>query len=145
MVHIRRAELILGFEQGAKEPNPRMLRALAEALSVEPVQLLFLPNGLDLKALQLVSGLGAADLASSAHVSLSSYHEWESGHSLPLANSRILSALARRLNVSTAEIVSALKRPEAASRERGDSDGRGVCGELQCAHSPSMPPELQES
>lgn len=127
------------------EPNPRMLRALAEALSVEPVQLLSLPNGFDLKALRLVSGLSAADLANSAHVSLPSYHEWESGHSLPLANSRILSALARRLDISTAEIVSALKRPEAASRERGDNDGRGVCGEGQSANSPNMPPELQES
>ena len=87
-----------------------MILALAEALTVEPMQLLLLPNGVDLEALRLVSGLSAADVAQSAHVSLRSYLDWEAGHWLPLANSRILAALGCRLDVSTAEIVKALKR-----------------------------------
>jgi transcriptional regulator with XRE-family HTH domain len=133
MVHIRTGERILDFERGAREPNPRMIVALAEALTREPMQLLLLPNGVDLEALRLVSGLSAADVATSAHVSLGSYLQWEAGHSLPLANERILSALARRLKVSTVEIVDALKRGEIASRESGDDYGPCVCEERQAA------------
>lgn len=118
MAHIRVGERILEFEKGAKEPNPRMILALVEALTIEPTQLLVLPDGVDLEALRLVSGPSAADVAQSAHVSLRSYLDWEDGHGLPLANSRILAALARRLDVSTGEIVNALKRAEDVSRER---------------------------
>jgi transcriptional regulator with XRE-family HTH domain len=136
MVHILVGERILGFERGASEPNPRMLLALAEALAMEPMQLLLLPNGVDLEALRLVSGLSAADVAQSAHVSLRSYLECEAGHCLPLANERILAALARRLDVSPVESVNVMKRREAANRERGDSHYHRVCGEGQSAHSP---------
>lgn len=110
MVHISAGERILDFERGANEPNPRILLALAEALTVEPMQLLLLPNGVDLKALRLTRGLSAANLAESAHVSLRKYIEWEAGYNLPLDNQRILSALARKFGVSRTEIVNALRR-----------------------------------
>jgi transcriptional regulator with XRE-family HTH domain len=115
MVHIPRGERILGFERGVNETNPRMILALAEALTVEPMQLLFLPNGVDLEALRIASGLSAAEMARSAHVSLRSYLRWESGHNLPLDNERILSALALRLGISSAQIMNALHRCAVAS------------------------------
>lgn len=110
MVHISAGERILDFERGANEPNPRILLALAEALTVEPMQLLLLPNGVDLKALRLTRGLSAANLAESAHVSLRAYIEWEAGHNMPLDNQRVLSALAGKLGVSKTQIGNALRR-----------------------------------
>lgn len=109
MVHVGLEERILRFERGVNEPNPRMIVALAEALGVDPMRLLLLPNGIDLEALRLASGRGAADLAHSVHVSLRAYLNWESGLDLPLEDQRILAALARELGVSTAQIVTALR------------------------------------
>jgi len=48
-----------------------------------------------------------ARLASSVHVSLRSYLQWESGQDLPLRDGRILAALGRELHVPTDRIVTA--------------------------------------
>ncbi len=122
MVHLGLGERILRFEGGANEPNPRMIVALAEALGVNPMQLLLLPNGIDLKALRLASGRGASDLAQTVHVSLHAYLNWESGLDPPLDDQRILAALARELGVSTAQIVTSLRR-QAADVHETDRDG----------------------
>lgn len=100
-------ERILKLEQGATEPHPRLIVMLAEVLAVEPLQLLLLPNGVDLRALRLLVGRSAADLASSVHVSLHSYLQWESGQDLPLGDGRILVTLARELRVPPDRIVAA--------------------------------------
>jgi transcriptional regulator with XRE-family HTH domain len=123
IINLRLRERILDIERGIDEPNPRLILALAEGLTVDPIQLLFLPNGVDLRALRLASGLGAAELAQAAHVSVRSYLRWESGENLPLENDRILCALARRLDASSAQILHALHprevpQPTGTSRER---------------------------
>lgn len=101
---------IAQFEQCAKEPNPRMIVALAAALAVDPLQLLHLPNGLDLRALRLTAGRTEQQVAQSTHVAPRSYRKWESGRSLPSGNERIIEALAQEMSVSTAQIRAALKR-----------------------------------
>jgi len=106
-VRLGAGERILKLERGATEPSPRLIVELAEALAVEPVQLLLLPNGVDLQALRLIAGRSAADLASSVHVSLRSYLQWESGQGPPLRDGRILAALARELHVPTDRIMTA--------------------------------------
>ncbi len=111
-------ERILKLEQGATEPHPRLIVMLAEVLAVEPLQLLLLPNGVDLQALRLIVGRSAADLASSVHVSLRSYLRWESGQDLPLRDGRILATLARELRVPPDRIVTAF--PHSAGHETGD-------------------------
>ncbi len=103
-VRLGPGERILKLEQGATEPNPRLIVKLADALAVEPLQLLLLPNGVDLQALRLIAGRSAADLASSVHVSLRSYRQWESGQGLPPGDGRVLAALARELHVPTEQI-----------------------------------------
>ncbi len=129
MVHVGAGERILGFERGAVEPNPRIILAMAQALTVEPMQLLLLPHGVDLEALRLASGRNPADMARSVHVSLRSYLEWESGRSLPLENDRILSALTRALGCSRDQMVSALQN-RAASEPREPIKQRDVAGEV---------------
>ncbi len=82
---------------------------LAAALAVDPLQLLHLPNGIDLKALRLLAGRTELQVAQSAHVAPASYLKWESGRSLPSKNQRIIEAPAQGLSVSTAQIRAALK------------------------------------
>ena len=77
------------------------------------MQLLVLPNGVDLRALRLASGLSTAELAQTAHVSVRSYLRWDSRQNLPLDNDRILCALAGSLDAFPTQIVSALHRCEA--------------------------------
>ena len=49
LVRIEAGERILGFERGAAEPTARIIVAIAEALGVKPMQLLLLPDGVDLE------------------------------------------------------------------------------------------------
>ncbi len=104
----------MAFERGSVEPNARVIVALARALTVEPMQLLLLPNGVDLEALRLASGQGPADVAQSVRVSLRLYLEWESGRNLPLDDARLGLALTRALSCSIEQVVRALL----ASRHR---------------------------
>ncbi len=118
MVDIGAGERILGYERGTVEPNARILVAIAETLTVEPMQLLVLPNGVDLEALRLASGQSPTNVAQSVHVSLRSYLKWESGCSQPPEDDRIWSALTRSLGCSTDQIVRALQasRPHRAAQ-----------------------------
>lgn len=75
---------ILLFEQRAKEPNPRMIVALAAALAVDPLQLLLLPNGIDLRALRLIAGCTELQVAQSAHVAPQSLPEMGVGAEPPV-------------------------------------------------------------
>ncbi|GAC1336358.1 MAG: hypothetical protein NVSMB17_19910 [Candidatus Dormibacteria bacterium] len=108
IVHLDAGERILAFERGTLEPNARIIVALAEALTLEPMQLLLLPNGVDLAALRLASGQGPAEVAQSVRVPLRLYLEWESGGNLPLEDARLGMALTRALSCSTEQIVQAL-------------------------------------
>ncbi len=108
MVRIQGGELIRRFEQGAVEPNARMIVTLAEALGVDAVALLVRPHGNELKALRLASGRSPADMAAAVHVSVHSYLEWEAGQNLPLYNDRILTQLTDTLRCSRDDILTAL-------------------------------------
>ncbi len=66
-VRLGPGERILKLERGATGANPRLIVKLADALAVEPLQLLLLPHGIDLQALRLIAGRSAADLASLIH------------------------------------------------------------------------------
>ena len=117
MVNLRSGERILRFERGDLKPSPRMFRALADVLTVDPVDLLALPNGVDLVALRLMSGFSPEQVAQAAHVSLRSYREWESGLEIPLKDERILSGLAEKLRVPMAEVARALTAHQVEPRE----------------------------
>ena len=104
-------ERIRGFERGIVEPTARVIVAMAKALSVDPMQLLLLPEGVDLRALRLASGQSPAELAESVHVSLRTYLKWESGFDVPLEDDRIRSALTGALSCSNDQMVTALQAP----------------------------------
>lgn len=117
IVDVAGGERISGWERGENEPRARVIPELAHALGVDPLELLALPHGVDLRALRLVAGRTAPELARSLNVSLHSYLRWEAGQrlSLPVGDRRILTALSRELGVSTPQILEALHRSRAAA------------------------------
>ncbi len=127
IVHLDAGERILAFERGTVEPNARIIVALAGPLTVEPMQLLLLPNGVDLEALRLASGQGPAEVAHAVHVSLRMYLKWEAGRNLPLEDARLGLALTRALSCSTEQLVEALltSRQQQAAGLQGISQPGG--------------------
>ena len=117
IVDVAGGERISGWERGENEPRARVIPGLAQALGVDPLELLSLPNGVDLRALRLVAGRTAPELARALNVSLHSYLRWEAGQrlSLPVGDRRILEALSRELGAPAPQILEALHR----SRDAG--------------------------
>ena len=108
IVDVAGGERISGWERGANEPRARIIPELARALGVDPMELLSLPHGVDLRALRLAAGRSAPELAGRLHISLHTYLRWESGQRLPRGEPRIAAALAHELRVSKARVVAAL-------------------------------------
>ena len=70
IIDLRLGDQILNLELGIDRAwTSWIILALAQALTVEPMQLLSLPNGIAPRALRLASGLRAEQLAQAAHVS----------------------------------------------------------------------------
>ena len=109
IVDVAGGERVSCWERGVSEPRARIIPVLARALGVDPLELLSLPNGVDLRALRLVAGRTAPELAQAVHVSVHSYLRWECGQRLPLGDERILAGLGRELGVATTRVVEAMR------------------------------------
>lgn len=112
IVDVAGGERVSGWERGANEPRARIIPELAAALGVDPLDLLDLPNGVDLRALRLVVGRTAPELARAVHVSVHTYLRWEAGLRLPTGQEQILAALCRELGVTKPRLLEALGRPQ---------------------------------
>ena len=106
IVDVAGGERVSGWERGVGQPRARII----PGLDVDPLELLFLPNGVDLRALRLAAGRTAPELAQAVHVSVHSYLRWESGQRLPLQDDRMLGNLSGQLGVPVAAVVEALNR-----------------------------------
>lgn len=118
IVDVAGGKRVSGWERGVGQPRARVIPGLAGALDVDPLELLFLPNGVDLRALRLAAGRTAPELAQAVHVSVHSYLRWESGQRLPLQDDRTLGNLSGQLGVPVAQVIEALNR----SRGSEESD-----------------------
>jgi len=123
IVDVAGGERVSGWERGVGQPRARIVPDLARALGVDPLALLSLPNGVDLRALRLVAGRTAPDVAHAVNVSVHTYLRWEAGQRLPLDDKRTLAALSRQLQVSVARIIEALE----SSRGAGAPDETTPC------------------
>jgi len=117
IVDVSGGERVSGWERGVGQPRARIIPDLARALGVDPLELLSLPNGVDLRALRLVAGRTAPELAQAVNVSVHTYLRWEAGQRLPLGDTRTLASLGRQLGVPVERIVEALE----ASRGSGST------------------------
>ena len=107
-------ERVSEWERGVAEPRARLVPRIAEALEVPPIDLLVLPAGVDLRALRLMAGRSAPEVATSLNVSVHTYLRWEAGERLPLSDERILITLSRQLGIPLRDVLDAL------ARTRGD-------------------------
>jgi len=117
IVDVAGGERVSGWERGVGQPRARIIPDLARALGVDPLELLSLPNGVDLRALRLVAGRTAPELAQAVNVSVHTYLRWEAGQRLPLGDTRTLASLSRQLGVPVERIAKALE----ASRGSGST------------------------
>lgn len=117
IVEIAGGDRVSGWERESTQPRARIIPDLARALGVDPLELLSLPNGVDLRALRLVAGRTAPELALAVNVSVHTYLRWEAGQRLPLGDTRTLASLSRQLGVPVERIAKALE----ASRGSGST------------------------
>lgn len=113
-VGIAGGERVSEWERGVAEPRARLVPRIAEVLGVSPVELLSLPAGVDLRALRMMAGRSAPEVATSVNVSVHTYLRWEAGERLPFSDRRILIALSRQLGIPLRDLFDAL------ARTRGD-------------------------
>jgi transcriptional regulator with XRE-family HTH domain len=111
-VGIAGGERVSEWERGVTQPRARLIPQLAGALGVPPKELLSLPAGVDLRALRLIAGRSAPDVATAVNVSVHTYLRWEVGERLPLADRRMLVTLSRVLGAPLAEVRVALARSQ---------------------------------
>ena len=99
-------------------PAIRMIPAVAAALGVSPLELLAMPNGVDLKALRFASGRTAAEIAAQVHVSQATYVRWESGRQRPPKDPATRRSLARALGVRPTQLEAAFQTTTRDSRSK---------------------------
>ena len=109
-VGIAGGERVSEWERGVAEPRARLVPRIAEALGVPPIELLELSAGVDLRALRIIAGRSAPEVATSVNVSVHTYLRWEVGERLPLSDRRILIALSRQFGIPLRDVLDALAR-----------------------------------
>ncbi len=108
MVDIAGGERVSQWERGVRGPAVRLIPAVATALGVSPLELLAMPNGVDLRALRLASGQTSSEVAEQLHVSTATYLRWESGRQGPPKDPAVRRSLSRALGVRVSELEVAL-------------------------------------
>jgi transcriptional regulator with XRE-family HTH domain len=108
LIDVAGGERISRWELGSSAPRPEILRRLAQALNVDPADLLDAGGPADLRRLRTAAGLSARTLAARAHMSVPTYVRWESGRTKRLPAGQALQLLAKALNVTVEDVESAI-------------------------------------
>ena len=104
VIGVAGGERISRWERGASTPRPEMVHRLAQALHVDPADLVAEGEARGLSRLRVAAGLSARDVAGEAHVSESTYRRWESGQVRRTPQQVTLELLARALQVSAEDV-----------------------------------------
>ena len=99
IIDVSGGERVSECERGVRTPAVRLIPAVAAALGVTPLEFLALPNGVDLKALRLASGMTSTEIAEQTQVSSATYLRWESGRSRATRDPAVRRRLAKALGV----------------------------------------------
>ena len=123
-------ERVWRWEHGRSQPRPDLLVRLAEALDLNPRQLVRPASAVpDLRALRLAAGLDAYEVVLAIHLSLPTYRKWEQGRWRRLPDRTTLEALARTFKVSRAEVERAFRAAQNQLRERTEPPASSDAGE----------------
>ena len=98
------------WERGEARPrSPRALHAVAQALDVEAIDLLLLPeSGPNLRWWRFVAGLSVTELAAGTNHSVSTVKRWEA-EGLKTPSDALLRVLASKLAATTEQVRRALR------------------------------------
>lgn len=117
-------ERVWRYEHGLSQPRPDLLVRLAEALDLDPRQLVRPASQVpDLRALRLAAGLDAYEVVADIHMSLPTYRKWEQGRWRRLPDRTTIDGLARTFEVSRAEVERAFRAAQNQHRQHGDPPG----------------------
>lgn len=120
-VGVQGAAAISAWERGLTVPRPNTLRRVADALGVEPVELLAVDDddALALRELRVSRGKTLSDLAAAAQTSVSTVRRWENGYFVRMPAADVVRSLAHALDESDARVVAALKQARRAAQVKG--------------------------
>jgi len=120
LVDVAGGERVSEWERGVRGPAVRLIPAVAAALGVSPLEFLAMPNGVDLKALRLVSGKTLRQVADRLHVSTATYLRWESGRQRAPIDRALRRSLARALGVRLTQLEAAVEATTLDSSPSGE-------------------------
>lgn len=118
-------ERIWRYEHGLAQPRPDLLVRLAEALHLNPRQLVRSASDVpDIRALRLAAGLDAYEVATAIHTSLPTYRKWEQGRWRRLPDRSTIHALARAFEVPRTEVEHAFRSAQNQHQHQGRHQDR---------------------
>ncbi|MFJ4836361.1 HAD hydrolase-like protein [Streptomyces sp. NPDC088747] len=103
---------VIAYENGSSKPDPRRIRALADALGVEPLQLSDTSDKAEwsLADRRRAQGMTAAEVSSELKLSLRAYRRLEAEGLVPARRLGVLDDLAALLRISVGDVEGCLAR-----------------------------------
>lgn len=102
------------WESGAEHPRPNLIPLLAQAVHIDPLELLDVDSSdPPLAALRLAAGHSSSQMSAATAMSVMSYHRLENGIGRTAPEERTVVAVARALNVSVERVQAAIGRTKA--------------------------------
>lgn len=119
-------ERVSRWELGRSQPRPDLLVRMAQELGIRPRQLVSTAGSVpDLRALRLAAGLDAYEVANAVHLSLPTYRKWEQGRWGQLPPAATVTALAKTLRSSPAEVERAFRSARQENQQCESDDAVG--------------------
>lgn len=108
-------ERISQWERGLEQPQPKLLRAVADVLGVDPLVLMDVDtDARTLRDLRLAAGLSLRDARTAAGLPYTTYYRLENGVGTAPPSRALLSQVARALGVTVKVVGPAIERSRAA-------------------------------
>lgn len=108
-------ERISQWERGVEQPQPKLLRAVADVLGVDPLDLMDVgTDARTLRDLRLAAGLSLRDARVAAGLPYTTYYRLETGVGVAPPSRKVLSQVARALGVPVVVVESAIERTRRA-------------------------------
>ncbi|WAX55817.1 helix-turn-helix domain-containing protein [Jatrophihabitans cynanchi] len=108
-------ERISQWERGVEQPQPKLLRAVADVLGVDPLLLMDVDTGArTLRDLRLAAGMSLRDARTAAGLPYTTYYRLENGVGTVPPSRKLLSQVARALGVPVTVVGPAIERSRAA-------------------------------
>jgi transcriptional regulator with XRE-family HTH domain len=108
-------ERISQWERGVEQPQPKLLRAVADVLGVDPLELMDIDGETrTLRDLRIAAGMSLRDARVAARLPYTTYYRLEQGTGVAAPSAKVVSQVARALGVPVSAVQSAIERSRRA-------------------------------